>query len=138
MTSIEQVFEMNKPTVAFQVMDGETVLINFDTGSYFSINEPGTRVVAALENRASLKQLLGDAADEAMLLEFLKCLLDEGVIRFAAGARDAATDPVTPLRFASGETPALQSFSDLQDLLVLDPIHDVAASGWPNLPTAAQ
>jgi hypothetical protein len=29
-------------------------------------------------------------------------------------------------------TPQLIEYSDLQDLILVDPIHDVEESGWPN------
>ncbi len=29
------------------------------------------------------------------------------------------------------EAPVLESYSDMQDLLLLDPIHDVDDAGWP-------
>lgn len=30
------------------------------------------------------------------------------------------------------ETPALHKYSDMQDLLLLDPIHEVDDTGWPS------
>jgi hypothetical protein len=35
----------------------------------------------------------------------------------------AVNAPFTP--------PALTKFTDMQDLLLLDPIHDVGSGGWP-------
>jgi hypothetical protein len=32
----------------------------------------------------------------------------------------------------------LQKFTDMQDLLLLDPIHEVDESGWPRVPQTAQ
>ena len=31
-------------------------------------------------------------------------------------------------------TPVLEKFTDMADLLLLDPIHEVDESGWPNIP----
>ena len=32
--------------------------------------------------------------------------------------------------------PVVETFADLQDLIVLDPVHEVdATAGWPNRPT---
>ena len=33
-------------------------------------------------------------------------------------------------------TPVLNKYSDMQDLLLLDPIHEVDDTGWPNVKTA--
>jgi hypothetical protein len=35
-------------------------------------------------------------------------------------------------------TPTLTRFTDMQDLLVLDPVHEVDDRGWPHLPSAAE
>jgi hypothetical protein len=32
------------------------------------------------------------------------------------------------------EQPRLHKYSDMEDLLLLDPIHDVDETGWPNVP----
>ncbi|TMI76502.1 MAG: PqqD family protein [Bacillati bacterium ANGP1] len=46
-----------------------------------------------------------------------------------------AAGPERPLpRF---ETPVLHKYSDMQDLLLLDPIHDVDDAGWPMLKSNA-
>jgi len=34
---------------------------------------------------------------------------------------------------ASWSRPVLQAFTDLQDLLTVDPIHDSSLEGWPQL-----
>jgi hypothetical protein len=31
------------------------------------------------------------------------------------------------------EAPVLQKYTDMQDLLLLDPIHDTDETGWPNI-----
>ena len=42
---------------------------------------------------------------------------------------DAVKSPSIPR--APFHPPVLNVFSDMQDLLLLDPIHDVDATGWP-------
>jgi hypothetical protein len=32
--------------------------------------------------------------------------------------------------------PLLETYTEMQDLLLLDPIHDVGEAGWPSLPEA--
>ena len=49
---------------------------------------------------------------------------------------EVAPAPVTTQTTASGETspfvtPTLSRYTEMQDLLLLDPIHDVDDSGWP-------
>ena len=39
--------------------------------------------------------------------------------------------PVVNMKF---DIPAYQKFDDMQEMLLLDPIHEVSEAGWPNLP----
>jgi hypothetical protein len=61
-------------------------------------------------------------------------LLEEKLIIASAESPEPPIDeelPRTerePLRF---HTPTLAKFTDMQDLLLLDPIHDVDKTGWP-------
>jgi hypothetical protein len=40
-------------------------------------------------------------------------------------------DSPAPIGTAEFHAPVLQVYSDMQDLLLLDPIHEVDATGWP-------
>ena len=56
-------------------------------------------------------------------------LLAEGlIVHHELGERAPADVPRSALEFAP---PRLEKYSDLEDLLVLDPIHDVDEAGWP-------
>jgi hypothetical protein len=48
-------------------------------------------------------------------------------------AADDRATPRRPLPIAKRpfHAPGLQAFQDMQDMLALDPIHDVEAAGWP-------
>ena len=69
---------------------------------------------------------------------FVTALLDEDLIedveevddldRHDAVAGDGERRPFSP--------PQVQRFDDLQELLLLDPIHDVSDQGWPHTPPA--
>jgi len=63
---------------------------------------------------------LGDVVDE---------LLGEELI--APGAAPAATQ--VPVITGAWVAPRLEKFTDLQTLLLLDPIHDVDEQGWPRV-----
>ena len=81
---------------------------------------------AALAVREFLAQLL----DEALVVENANASSDT----FAA-ADSLTADAAAPTRAgarAPFEAPRLVKYSDLQDLLVLDPIHDVVLAGWPS------
>jgi hypothetical protein len=59
--------------VATRELDGELVLLNFDTESYFGLDEVGARIWAVLSAAATL-----DAGIQALLAEFE---VDEATLR---------------------------------------------------------
>jgi hypothetical protein len=64
--------------------------------------------------------------------QFIQQLLKQGLIEVSEKVRGTA-DPVEigkhPWEY---QPPALQEYSDVQSLLLLDPIHEVTEVGWPN------
>jgi Coenzyme PQQ synthesis protein D (PqqD) len=133
--------EWNVPAVTAERFDDEIVLVNFDSGKYHSIQGAGVDIWQWLELRPSVGRLLelstarfgDDAWVEETVRAFLGDLEREGLIRLVA--EDAApaapdADAVHDARVAF-EPPALSTFSDMKELLLLDPIHEVDESGWP-------
>jgi hypothetical protein len=64
---------------------------------------------------------------------FVASLRAEKLVRDGDAAADASPVPAPATR-APYSAPALRVYSDMKDLLLLDPIHDVALEGWPSLP----
>ena len=46
------------------------------------------------------------------------------------GTEDAGVEPVLAGEY---QAPSLEKYSDLQDLLLIDPIHEADESGWPSV-----
>jgi len=130
--------------IVSEEIDGETLVINYDTGTYYSFLGPSSLVWKLIGERVGVPGMLealsnGYAAEagviERSLLEFLPKLREAGLIAADEGAGGGVPPapaaphdkaPFTPLEF--------KTFTDLQDLLVLDPIHDVDQTGWPAAP----
>jgi hypothetical protein len=129
---------IHSPKVSHQSIDGEVVIINLDNGSYYSLLDLGARVwelIAAGWSRAELLDLVAGAYPETDATErtadFLDALVAEGLVSDAAGVEKRAVDVALPAAFAA---PHLETFTDLQELLMLDPIHEVDAASWPHKP----
>lgn len=137
-------FRVNHPTVISETIDDETILINLDTGAYFSLRETGAALWQLIEQgaagqllfdelggrydgapaimAASVQTLLAELAQEQLIVP----LEDERAAPQFVGAASSAgrgKRPFTP--------PILEKFTDMADLLLLDPIHDVSEQGWP-------
>jgi hypothetical protein len=138
-------FEVSRPEVVGSVVDGEVVAINLDTGSYYNISGAGVDIWAAVEQTASapevtarLARRFGMAADEiaTAVNGFMEELVAEALIRpadgVATGGECSADDAPSDGQVAFTR-PVLEKFTDMEDLLLVDPVHDVTDRGWPHV-----
>lgn len=130
----------------------EIILVNLARGHYYSLRNTAAHVWRQVQTPASatvLSQSLATtfavAPDEARqaLTPFFEQLKVEKLLVEALGKPlDAAVRPQTPPDYASADCasadrlafapPVLDVFTDMQEVLRLDPIHDVdAEQGWP-------
>jgi hypothetical protein len=140
MNTIEIVYKFNAPRLIHETIDKETVVIDTETGVYFSITGSGYLVIQLLDQGASAAQLAAQLAaafglDAAVLRsqmeEFVTTLLAEELIVPTADAPGASVELV----LADSEAyapPLLEKFTDMHDLLLMDPIHEVSDAGWPH------
>jgi hypothetical protein len=127
------------PHVIHEAIDGEVVIINLETGNYYSLRGTGARVWEGIGAGAATDAIARDLVETFDGLEappdlspFLAQLEAEGLagaaVPSAAGSMPPFTGP--PQAFAP---PVLERFTDMQDLILLDPVHEVdEAQGWPH------
>jgi hypothetical protein len=137
-----QIFTVNRPKVIYQKFQNEVILINLELGSYYSLEGSGAETWALLESGADRQAIMDQftaqyraTAEEIAggVNRFLDDLLAEGLVSPIDG------QPVAIHRnghIAAGERPqfvppTFTKYTDMEDLLVLDPIHDVDETGWP-------
>lgn len=139
------VYCVNDPTVISEVIDGETIVLNFDNGHYYSLNavaseiwarvSAGNAVAAAAEGVA---QRFGvePVAIRAQVVDFIERLEEERLIRRvdATSAAPVKTSVACVQPAGAFAPPAFEKFTDMEELLLLDPIHEVSDSGWPRRP----
>jgi Coenzyme PQQ synthesis protein D (PqqD) len=137
-------FRVNSPSVIHETIEGEVILIDLETGTYYSLREAGAAVWQAIEDgadeegiQATLEQRYEGAPDE--MREALRGLLaeleGEGLIRpdeDAAPAAPAALPASNGDARAPFRRPTLEKHTDMQDLILIDPVHEVGARGWPH------
>ncbi len=140
---------LNAPKVIHEILDGEAVIIDFDTGNYYSLDEIGTEVWGLIERSATV----GDIRDgictrydgprkeiERAVDEFVAELQRENlVVRSLAEETEGVAGTETPAQGEpvserlAFEPPVLYKYDDMQELLLLDPIHEVDETGWPTV-----
>jgi len=141
----EERFRVATPEVIHQTIDGEVILVHLARGTYHSLRGSGAFLFDPLvrgASRADLAAMLSAGTDgelsriEAAVARFVEDLWRDGLIVAAvdeAGGDGAVAASSTPSTKQPFEEPRLETFTDLQDLLLTDPIHDVEPPGWPNV-----
>ena len=134
-------FRLNDKQVVFERFDDEVLAINLETGTYYSLPNLSAQIWNWLLDGAdvqAVKDVLlasydGDAGTiEAAFTQFVDKLRQDALI-----VPDEAVELNAPINIAAGVAkkpftdPVIEIYTDLQDLLLLDPIHDVDDRGWP-------
>ena len=126
---------------------GEVVVVNLKTGTYYGLNGTAVTIWQAVSDRLSAAQCAarvagqyrGDAgAVTAGVTAFLERLESEELIM--ASGEPAGEAPVDPAAAASEAfvAPTFQRCTDMEELLVLDPVHEVDEMGWPSRPAPTE
>ena len=140
-----QRFRVNTPTVTHETIDGEAVIINLDSGNYYSLVDVGSFIWDLVGKGASasevqnliLQSYQGNATDiDRGVQELLAQLQQENLIVPFDGVGEAVDLASSVPSNNNHEKPSfnpplLHKYSDMQELLLLDPIHDVDETGWP-------
>jgi hypothetical protein len=126
------------PWVTHECLDDEVIAINLESGAYFVLEGAAADCWSSLVDGASpddvVRRLLGryEVTEErarADATSVLAELQDAGMLVVEEGESGSIeTLPGGTVPYAQ---PSVQKYDDLQDLLLLDPIHEVDDAGWP-------
>ena len=142
-------FRINTPGVIHETIDDEVVIIEFDSGNYYSLDMAGAAIWGFVASGAAVGGIVegivnryqGSRADiEDAVNRLIAEFQQEGLIVPDTGENPASLQ-VHEDRVESGpeterphfEAPSLHKYTDMQDLLLLDPIHEVDEEGWPSV-----
>jgi len=141
---IAKKLKVNEPNVVHETIDGETILLDLNTGNYFSLDGPGATIWEYIELAGEWGKIFSslkstdpekDAFIQNSVTAFIEDLFKENLLVEKADASLPAdiTDLENQLRSAveNFTPPKVNKYSDMQDLLLLDPIHEVDEKGWP-------
>jgi hypothetical protein len=139
-------FSVRSNEVISEVLDNEALIMNLQSGHYYSARDAGCiiwqmiaqgRSYGAILNGIQAEFDVSNAVLVPQLDRFIDALLahdliqvrvDDGAAPVAASGSDAVADGSIRRPFT---LPELDVYTDMQDLLLLDPIHDVDEVGWP-------
>lgn len=140
-------FKVNSPNVVYQIFDDEVVIIDLGTGTYYSLTGAAADVWVRIEGATSNDLIEGIMARygtsrnaaEGAVVPFLDELKNEGLIVADGAPGGSSQSPNGWTAHAASRLPGLDTlvlhkYSDMQELLLLDPIHEVDDVGWPAKP----
>lgn len=124
------------PRLAADMFDGEYIIANLDTGLYYSLQGIAVSMVTALpfsEPTAVISTLKEAFPEKSSIIEQeLTSVLAELVGEEIIKEGDIPEKESSPVCVPPNEykTSRFNRYADMQDLLLLDPIHDVDEQGW--------
>lgn len=141
----ERLFRVASDEIVHDVIDDQVVVVRLDTGVYYSLGGVGALVWAELARGTSVEEIrralcarYPAAEVDGSLEAFVHHLVAEGLITAAPGTPSGAP-PEGPARAPTGiplpdgfVAPRLEKYTDMQDLLLIDPVHETDERGWPH------
>lgn len=136
------------PHVVSEIIESEAIIIDLDSGNYYSLQDAGADIWAGIQDGIQIEEIVDrlrmkyesdEGAIRSAAMALLNQLEDEALIKSDGAAAGTGT-PFAPIPNAepsdkiSFSAPVLHKYTDMQELLLVDPIHEVDASGWPKLP----
>jgi hypothetical protein len=130
-----------EPWMTHERLDDQVMMINLETGAYFALERPAADCWTALTAGAGFDGIVAEvvahfdvdpARAGADVETFLESLVDEGIVRWSTeGPAATAPDRAAGAERLAYRPPQIEKHDDLEELLLLDPIHDVGPEGWP-------
>jgi len=131
--------EINSSGISCERLDGEMVIISFETGKYFNANSTAADILFLIENRINqslwkdilLSHFNDFNIEESNIHKFLTKLILEKIVQETGESVFENVSLPEDYQREEWKAPTLLVFEDLADLLLIDPIHDTSLDGWP-------
>jgi len=116
----------NSSKIVSELFEDEAVVVNLVNGSYYSFRSAALEIWKMAEAGYNREQIISACENQDACKPFLDYLLTEAL---------AMIDDIPALVPSENKIqgiPEYSKYEDMKDLLLLDPIHEVDQSGWPN------
>jgi coenzyme PQQ synthesis protein D (PqqD) len=135
-------YRVDPRKVAHETIDGEVIMIHLLIGSYYSLDGAGADVWAQLvegrgrDDTLALLEQRYDAEPELIagtVDQLVKRLAEEELLEPATdGSRSNGAPAEASAERLPFKAPELEKYTDMQDFLLVDPIHETDEAGWPS------
>ncbi len=140
-------YRINSPSVIHETIDGEVVIVNLDKGHYYSLRDSGTAIWNCVIQGMSKPEIVStilveyegdrDHIENGVGQILAQLQSEEMIVKDGNGedlenSLEVETPPSRETIKQQFKSPVLERYTDMEDLLLLDPIHEVDESGWPH------
>jgi len=144
---ISSMWLIDQRTMQSEVLDGEAVIVDFTTGRYHAAAGVAATVWEAMKQGQEINEIMLQVRSahtdvpedaESSVLAFIDSVVDAGLAKQADPeiGQTSSSEQQTSTAPTPWIVPVLESHNDLADLMLIDPVHDVTARGWPDVPSA--
>ena len=129
-------YQISADKVSHDLLDGEVIAIHFETGFYYSLRGTAAQLWEVLRQPVSTGRIAsyfsGISGDQISQLQaFLDEFVNDGLLTVSEGTDAMQTGNGSLGVFSE---PVFEKYTDMQELLLADPVHDVQDQvGWPYL-----
>ncbi len=131
-------FRVDPDKVVHETIEGEAILIHLDNGFYYSLDGAGAEIWGLLAESRSVDETAGALAREydsdevaPEVRRIADELLAENLLEPTDLAPAVALNGDDPAERRAFTAPVLKKYEDMQDFLLVDPIHETSDAGWP-------
>jgi len=133
-------YKIDSKNVSWERVENEVIAIQLETGRYYNLFNTAADIWSVLAEGATIEILCRTFSrlfpgNNAVCIEIESFINECTKAKLLLVEEEIKTDLVDESALTSLQTwvtPQLIEYSDLQDLILVDPIHDVEESGWPN------
>lgn len=136
-------YRFDETRVISEMIEGEFVVVHFESGCYFSIRGTGADICRLLTAGCTVGDVVERlAAHHHLPAEKVSGEVDAFVTRLTSehlmilSDRPVASSGSVAISAEAFSAPTLEKFDDMADQLLLDPIHEIGEAGWPVRPAA--
>ncbi len=141
-------YRANSPHVISETLGVETIIVNLASGHYFNLQGTAVDVWRGLERGDAVESIVLDLeqryeAQEGEIRAAVEKLVDDfAAVELIVADGNGAVEPRPAPTGDAGErapfvAPSFTTFTDMQDIILLDPVHEVDTRGWPHAPAGA-
>jgi hypothetical protein len=133
------IYSIDTRYVVHETLDGEVIAVHLKMGRYYSLADSAALIWFAIAENLD-EEAIADHLSQRYVVETLQAkeivsaFLTELASNHLIFPNPAATpgelqlEPAPRVELAG---PILDSYTDMEALLLLDPVHDAAEEGWP-------